>query len=174
MPRNELLTLPNAISALRLLLAPLFLVAARAETRAVLVIAAAASDMLDGWLARRRRMASRAGAIIDPVADRVFVLTALVTLLLEGALSVGQALVLLSRDVMTTIGFVVARSVSWLRPVELRARMAGKVVTVLQVATLLAILLYPRVVPPLVIATGAAAAVSVADYTLALWRARTT
>lgn len=140
----------------------------------MLVVAAAASDMLDGWLARRRRMASRTGAIIDPVADRVFVLTAVVVLLMEGALSLGQTLVLLLRDVMTTVGFIVARSVSWLRPVEFRARMAGKVVTVLQVVVLLAALLRPALVPPLVLATGAAAVISVVDYTVALWRARVT
>ena len=174
MSRNELLTLPNIISVLRLLLAPLFVVAGRAETRVVLVILAAVSDMLDGWLARRKRVASRTGAIIDPVADRVFVLTALVVLLVEGVLSVGQTLVLLLRDVMTTIGFIVARSVSWLRPVEFRARIAGKVVTAFQVVTLLAALLRPALVPPLVLVTGIAAAYSVVDYTLALWRARVT
>jgi len=174
MPRNELLTLPNIISVLRLLLAPFFIMSGRAETRVFLVILAAASDMLDGWLARRRRMASRAGAIIDPVADRIFVLTALVVLLVEGALSVGQTLVLLLRDVMTTIGFIVARGVSWLRPVEFRARIAGKVVTTLQIATLLAALLRQELVPALVLVTGIAAAYSVVDYTLALWRARVT
>lgn len=172
MSRGALLTLPNMVSVTRLVFAPIFFLVPRVEARVALVIAAAVSDMLDGWLARRQHRASRVGALIDPVADRVFVLAAVLTMVLEGALSVRQVAVLLSRDVMTTIGFLVARRVSWLRPVEFRARMPGKAVTVLQIATLLAVLVLPERVGALVVITGIVSVVAVADYTLALWRAR--
>jgi len=172
MSRGALLTLPNMVSVTRLVFAPIFFMVPRVEARVALVLAAAASDMLDGWLARRQLRASRIGALIDPVADRVFVLTAVLTMVLEGALSVGQVAVLLSRDIMTTIGFFVARRVSWLRPVEFRARMPGKVVTVLQVVTLLAALVLPARVGLLVAITGLVSLVAVTDYTLVLWRER--
>src|SRR5690606_1092631 len=172
MSRGALLTLPNMVSVTRLFLAPIFFMVPRVEARVALVIAAAASDMLDGWLARRQRRTSRVGAILDPIADRVFVLTAVLTLVLEGALSVGQVAVLLARDIMTTIGFFVARSVSWLRPVELRARAPGKLVTVLQIVTLLVVLARPASANLLIALTGIVSVVAVADYTLALWRER--
>ena len=172
MSRGALLTLPNMVSVTRLFLAPIFFMVPRVEARVALVVAAAASDMLDGWLARRQRRTSRVGAILDPIADRVFVLTAVLTLVLEGALSVGQVAVLLARDIMTTIGFFVARSVSWLRPVELRARAPGKLVTVLQIVTLLVVLARPASANLLIALTGIVSVVAVADYTLALWRER--
>lgn len=172
MSRGALLTLPNLVSVTRLVFAPLFFLMPRVEARVALVVAAAASDVLDGWLARKQQRTSRVGALIDPISDRVFVLSAVLAMVLEGTLSVGQVAVLLSRDLMTTIGFFVARSVSWLRPVEFRARLAGKLVTVLQIVTLLVALVRPALLPALVAATGIVSLVAVADYTLALWRAR--
>ena len=65
-----------------------------------------------------------------------------------------------------------ARIIPWLRPVDFKARMAGKVVTVLQLAALLAVPLAPRWVGPLVVAIGVTAAVAIVDYTLMLWRSR--
>lgn len=172
MSRGSLFTLPNLISVSRLILAPIFFMVPRVEARVALVIAAAASDILDGWLARRQRQRSRFGAILDPVADRVFVLTALLALVLQGTLSVGQVAVLLSRDIMTTVGFFVARGVSWLRPVEFRARMPGKLVTVLQIVTLLVALVAPGGAYALVVLTGVASVIAVTDYTMVLWRER--
>ena len=172
MRRGTLLTLPNVLSLSRVALVPFFVLAATPAARVAIVGVAALTDLLDGWLARRRRSASRVGAIIDPIADRLFVLAALATLLAEGMLTAWQGALLLSRDVATTIGFFVARSAVRLRRVELRSRLPGKVVTTLQLATLLAVLLRPQLVSPLAVATGVVSAVAVADYTLMLWRGR--
>jgi cardiolipin synthase len=68
----------------------------------------------------------------------------------------------------------VARCIPWLRPVEFKARLLGKVVTVLQLATLAAVLVYPDAVPLLLAGVATASVLSIADYTLALWRARAT
>lgn len=172
MRRESWVTVPNALSLSRLVLAAAFPAVSEPGRRLVLVALAAASDWLDGWLARRGGTASRGGAILDPVTDRVFVLTALSTFLFEGALTGAQYAVLLARDFMTAVGFLVARSVSWLRPVEFKARTLGKVVTALQLAVLFALLLRPDLVAPLVLVVGVASAAAIADYTLALWRAR--
>jgi len=79
---------------------------------------------------------------------------------------------MLSRDIMTAIGFIVARVVTWLRPVHLRARRAGKLVTVLQFIAFVVLLLEPQRVLPLLWLVGLASAYSVLDYTFALWHAR--
>jgi cardiolipin synthase (CMP-forming) len=174
MNRDRLVTLPNAVSMSRLVLAAVFVAARDPIARFALVAVASVTDFLDGWLARRQHATTRSGALIDPIADRVFVFTAVCAFLVEGALSTGSYFILLSRDIMTLIGYVVARSVPWLRTVEFRARWLGKVVTALQLLTLVAVIAVPSAVPALVIVVGAASAASVADYTLTLWRERAT
>lgn len=170
--RSPLRRLPNLLSASRLLLAFGFVLSDGAAARAGYLSAAAATDFLDGWLARRVNAASQWGALIDPIADRFFVLVAVATLLFDGALSTGAYFVLISRDLATAIGFLVARAVPWLRPVVFKARWVGKVVTALQFLALLAALLAPRFLDPLVVLVGVASAWAIVDYTLALWRAR--
>lgn len=169
--RSELKLIPNVLSFSRLVLA-LGFVGAGAEGRVGLIGVAAATDFLDGWVARRVDAASRWGALIDPIADRVFVVVAVSTFLFNGALSTVGYFVMVFRDIATAIGFVVARVVPWLRPVELKARLGGKVVTVLQLMTLLALVLAPRSVTPLLACVAAASAWAIADYALALWRSR--
>jgi len=172
MDRGALFSLPNVVSMSRLLLAAGFVGARGPEERLALIGAASVTDFLDGWLARRRNAATRWGALIDPIADRVFVLAAALAFIASGDLTVLQCVVLLSRDVMTAVGFLVARAVPWLRPVEFKARYAGKLVTGLQLATFVAVVAAPRYVAALVAAVGVASAAAVLDYTLALWRAR--
>ncbi len=174
MSRDRLMTLPNAVSMSRLLLAAGFVAMREPAARVALLIVASITDFLDGWLARRHRSETRAGALIDPVADRLFVFTAVCTFLIEGAISTASCFILISRDIATAIGFLVARSIPWLRAVEFRARWLGKVVTVLQLVTLIAVIVAPGLVPPLVIAVGVTSAASIADYTLTLWRERAT
>ena len=174
MSRERLMTLPNAVSMSRLLLAALFVVRREPTGRFAILLIASATDFLDGWIARRSRLTSRTGALIDPIADRLFVLTALCAYLVEGAISLGAYFTLLSRDIATVIGYVVARSVPWLRDVEFRARWLGKLVTALQLATLMAVIVAPRAVPWLVLVVAAASVASIADYTLTLWRERAT
>ncbi len=174
MSRERLVTLPNAVSMSRLLLAAMFVVLREPMVRVALLVIATATDFLDGWLARRRQAATRSGALIDPIADRVFVLSAVSTYVVEGAITTGAYFTLLSRDIATVIGFFVARTVPWLRAVTFRARLLGKFVTVLQLLTLMAVILAPAAVSALVLIVGAASAASIADYTLTLWRERTT
>jgi phosphatidylglycerophosphate synthase len=174
MSRERLMTLPNAVSMSRLLLAALFVAQREPVTRFALLLIASATDFLDGWIARRRHITSRSGALINPTADRIFVFAALCAYLVEGAISIGAYLTLLSRDIATVIGFVVARSVPWLRDVEFRARWLGKLVTALQLATLMAVIVAPGLVSWLVLVVAAASVASIADYTLTLWRERAT
>jgi CDP-diacylglycerol--glycerol-3-phosphate 3-phosphatidyltransferase len=173
-PRRTLVRLPNLISCSRLVLAAGFVATSETEARVGLIGAAALTDFLDGWLARRANATSRWGALLDPIADRVFVLTVTATFLFTGALSASGCLIVLMRDVATAVGFLVARVIPWLRAVKFQARLGGKVVTVLQLVTLAAVLVYRDVVPVLLAAVAVASVVSIADYTLALWRARAT
>jgi phosphatidylglycerophosphate synthase len=169
---DEWWTLPNAVSLSRVVLAAGFLAAGGNGERVALVGVASFTDFLDGWLARRRNAVTRWGALIDPIADRIFVLAAVTALVLGGELTPLQWGVLLLRDVMTVIGFVTARIIPWLRPVTFRARALGKVVTALQLVTLLVALLQPRAVPVLIVVVGVLSIAATVDYTLLLWRER--
>ena len=170
--RASLRALPNIISSSRVVLAAFFVVADNTDVRLGLVGIAAATDFLDGWLARRARVTSRWGALIDPIADRFFALVAVSTFLFDGMLSTAGYFVMISRDLMTAVGFLVARVIPWLRPVEFKARFSGKLVTVLQLATFVAVLKFPSLVTPGLWLVGITSAYSIADYTFALWRQR--
>ena len=172
MDRRPLLFLPSLISLTRLGMAAAFAMLPSPATRIMLVLAASLTDFLDGWLARRANLATKWGALIDPIADRMFVFTAVCVFLFEGAITTTQYFLLISRDLMTAVGFLVARVVPTLRPIPFRARMSGKIVTTLQLAVLIAILMRPELVHPLVLLVGATSAWAIVDYTLMLWRER--
>lgn len=169
--RVELRRLPNALSLSRLVLAALFIPSGRAG-RIVLICVAAVTDFLDGWIARRTHTATRWGALVDPITDRMFVFVAIVAYVLNGQLTVVEALLLLPRDIATAAAFLVARVVPSLRPVEFKARYPGKIVTVLQLVTLLALVLGATRLTPYIAAVAVASLFAIADYAYAVWRAR--
>ncbi len=146
-PRRTLGTIPNLISVSRVALAAGFVASSATELRVGIIGAAAITDFLDGWIARRARVTSRWGAMIDPIADRFFVLTVVATMLFTGMISTGAYFVLISRDLATAVGFLVAKIIPWLRGVTFQARMSGKVVTVLQLITLVSVLVLPVATP---------------------------
>lgn len=170
--RRVQLVLLHTLSLSRLVFAGIFLMTSDTLLRVGLIAISGLTDVLDGWIARHARLTTRLGALIDPVGDRGFAVTAILALLLDGLLTPVQACLLLVRDVGTAIGFLVTRLVPTFRPVELKARMLGKAVTTLQTVTLLAALLLPKTVPALVATVGVLGLVAVVDYTLAVLRAR--
>src|SRR5690349_6896365 len=173
MPTPRALTAADGVSLSRLLLAAAFVMAGSAAIRLGLIVAAGLSDWLDGWIARRRAETSPLGAIVDPAADRVFIVVVIATLVAEGTLTPVQTLILLARDIVTTAGVVVVRLVARLRSLRLEARFSGKVVTALQFAALVGALVDRRTLPWMLALVAIAAMVSIADYASAAWRART-
>ena len=165
-------TAPNIVSGSRVALAVAFVAVEAAPVRVVLLLIASFSDFLDGWLARRAEITSRFGALLDPVADRLFVMAVVFTFVAEAQLSAWHAAALLFRDVMSLIGWFVARNVRWLRAIPFRARRVGKLVTALQFLALLCVLLYPSLVNALVISAFVLGVIASVDYTLMLWRER--
>jgi cardiolipin synthase len=156
------LNAPNLLSLSRLPLAAAFAFAQAPHARLAILCAAGVTDWLDGRLARRLDQDSQAGALLDPICDKLFAATALAVLLAEGALAGWEALVLLARDIATTTAFLGLLALR--RPVRFRARVPGKAVTVLQVATLAAVTAGVPGVRILVLATGAVSAYAIADY----------
>ena len=97
-------TVPNLLSVLRLLGVPLFLwlvLGPHADAWAVVVLAfAGLSDYADGKIARRFNQSSRLGAMLDPAADRLYILATLIALTIRGVIPVWLAIALPGRDLL--------------------------------------------------------------------------
>jgi cardiolipin synthase len=112
-PEASPLNLPNALTALRLVLAPTFLVlyVQGDRVRALAAFAAAAAtDLLDGLVARVLRQHTRLGAFLDPIADKVLAACALFALAASRRLPLWLPLVVVVRDVFQLAGAAILRS----------------------------------------------------------------
>ncbi len=110
---DRVVTVPNVLSALRLLGVPLFLwliLVPQADALAVVLLAVAGfTDWLDGYLARRWHQISRVGQLLDPVADRLYILATLIGLLIRGIIPLWFVLLLVSRDLILAVVLVVLK-----------------------------------------------------------------
>lgn len=104
---DRVLTVPNLLSVLRLLGVPLFLwlvLVQEADGWAVLVLVVSGlTDYLDGKLARAWNQVSRVGELLDPLADRLYIVSTVVALTIREIIPVWFAVLLLSRDVLMTL-----------------------------------------------------------------------
>ena len=138
---NQLLrhAIPNALSASRIVLGLAFPFVP-AEWRLWVVVVAAITDMFDGLAARWLNAESDTGRLLDPVADKVFVLVLLGTLLAEGAIHPLWFLGLILRDIVVLVGLIytIARR-QWAKGRKMRPSILGKCTTAVQLALLLVI-----------------------------------
>jgi cardiolipin synthase len=106
-------TIPNALSALRLVGVPVFLWLAlgpKADGWAVIVLMVAGfTDYADGKIARRFNLTSRLGELLDPAADRLYILATLAALTVRGIIPIWLAAVLVGRDLVLSGGLLVLR-----------------------------------------------------------------
>lgn len=161
-------TVADLVTALRLPLAVVFPLTESHGWQLAIVAAAATSDFVDGRLARRLGP-SRAGVVLDPVADKLFMLAAFLTVARHGLLNWWEILLVLSRDIVAGLGALGV----WLfgRSMSLPARAGGKAVTVCQLLTLVSYIAESPLVRPLAWATSAIAVYAIWDYGRAAARA---
>lgn len=101
--REELMTVPNMLSILRLLLVPVFLILLLSNNSGwalITLVVASATDYLDGLLARLLNQQTRLGQLLDPAADRLYILATLVGLAYTEHIPVWLPFVIVSRDVL--------------------------------------------------------------------------
>lgn len=153
-------TVADFLSAIRIPLAIAFPFVSN-TWRVIVLAAAAASDLLDGQLARRFG-SSRFGSVIDPVADKLFMAAAFGVVAVSGKLEPYEIVGVLLRDIVATIAFLA--TIFSHRPRAIPARAGGKAVTVAQVLTLLAFLADSPRLKELAWATTAIALYAIWDY----------
>lgn len=121
--------IPNLLSTIRLLLAGLFPFCPEQEW-IWLVLAAGASDFLDGWIARRWHLETWQGGLLDAVADKLFVLSVLVTFVVSGKFSPWLVPGLIARDLaVALIALYAFCSREWASFQKMEARLSGKLAT---------------------------------------------
>jgi cardiolipin synthase len=117
---DRIVTWPNALSVLRLAGVPLFLwllLGPHADILALIVlVASGASDWLDGKLARWLNQASRLGALLDPAADRLYIVATLVAFVLRDIVPWWLAVVLVGKDVLVGLCLPLLRRVGYAPP----------------------------------------------------------
>ncbi len=141
------------------------------QIAALLFLLASLTDTLDGQLARRRKQVSELGKFLDPLADKLFVLSVLVVLVQEGLVAAWVVLVIFSRELLITI----LRSISASQGRVIAATPWGKTKTVTQVGAVVLLILqrpYPAVVPAAWAATAIAVLFTIWSGIDYLWRFR--
>jgi len=111
---DRILTIPNLVTLVRLACIPLFvwlLFGAHRQTAAALLLGVlGATDWIDGFVARRYHQVSNLGKILDPVADRVLMLTAVLAIVIHGAVPVWFAVATLAREVLVSAAVLLLAS----------------------------------------------------------------
>jgi len=142
--REELLNAPNLMTLGRILCIPVFLALLAYENRrnsflAALVFAAAAiSDWLDGWLARVSNKVTTLGKFLDPLADKIIVLSALVMLVRLGRVPVWVVVIILARELLIS-GL---RTIAMSEGLVIAASRGGKWKTSLQLSGIIALMVH--------------------------------
>lgn len=137
------LNLPNAITLFRIFLVPVLVVVilTRFEGKewvgVGVFLVAAASDFLDGWIARRRRQVTPLGKLLDPMADKLLVSGAFISLVEVGVAPAWMVVVIIAREFAVT-GL---RAVAAERGLTIAASTWGKLKMGVQVACIVALLL---------------------------------
>jgi phosphatidylglycerophosphate synthase len=161
-PDAGFLTPANILSLARIPLGLAFLAVHDLRWVAAILAAGAATDLLDGLVARRTGTQTEIGALLDPLCDRVFVFFGLVSFLPTGYLDWAGFVILILRDIFTGGVFVVTRLAG--KHLPFQSRQGGRITTALQVAALFTLILAPGYINLAIMLVGTASVYAILDY----------
>lgn len=140
------INIPNILTIIRILLTPLFVIFLLRDmfSFALLVFSiAAVSDGLDGLLARYFNQYSVLGAYLDPIADKLLLVSAFVSLAVLKIIPPWLTVIVISRDIMIVIGILIFAMTDI--PIEMKPSLVSKCTTVAQLFTIFLTLLDPQI-----------------------------
>lgn len=149
-----MLNLPNFLTLVRILTIPFFLVYLsyhRYLEALIIFIIGGVTDFLDGLTARWMKQETALGAYLDPIADKLLVITSFIMLGLIGGIPLWLSIVVVSRDLLIVMGYAIIYFLVQER-LKVEPTFIGKSSTTLQLITLgvaLAVLHHPGIVDPL-------------------------
>jgi CDP-diacylglycerol--glycerol-3-phosphate 3-phosphatidyltransferase len=140
---QQIMSLPNGVTLLRILAIPLILILLSYVGRghqiltALLFLGAAVTDTLDGYLARRRGMVTTLGKFLDPLADKLLIVTALIALIPARTIPAWMVIVIVGREIAIT-GL---RGIAVTQDIVISASSLGKYKTVFEVTSIFFLIL---------------------------------
>ncbi|MBE9516359.1 MAG: CDP-alcohol phosphatidyltransferase family protein [Proteobacteria bacterium] len=133
--------LPNAITLARIFLVPVLIVVLKQgnyQAALAIFLIAGISDGLDGFIAKRYNMVTHLGAVLDPLADKLLLVSTYVMLTVLGDVPFWLMVAVASRDVLIVGGYLTVTSISG--PVKMQPSWLSKFNTVMQIVLVLIIL----------------------------------
>jgi CDP-diacylglycerol--glycerol-3-phosphate 3-phosphatidyltransferase len=170
------INVPNILTVIRILLVPVLVVALLEKTgsgdlfAAIVFVVASVTDAIDGYLARSRNWVTTFGKLMDPIADKLLIVAALIALVSLGRLEAWVAMVIIAREFAVTVLRV---AVGTQQGTVISASVLGKLKTAVQVAMVLALIAVhgrPLWLELLIYLTVAITVLSGADYFFGLRR----
>jgi CDP-diacylglycerol---glycerol-3-phosphate 3-phosphatidyltransferase len=170
------INVPNILTVIRILLVPVLVVALLENSgsgdlfAAIVFVVASVTDAIDGYLARSRNWVTTFGKLMDPIADKLLIVAALIALVSLGRLEAWVAMVIIAREFAVTVLRV---AVGTQQGTVISASSLGKLKTAVQVAMVLALIAVhgrPLWLELLIYVTVAITALSGADYFFGLRR----
>jgi len=140
--KNHVINLPNTLTAARILLVPFYIVSFlydRFDLALGLFLVASVTDMLDGLIARLRNQYTRFGEILDPIADKVLLISSFIMLSMLHWVPIWLTVAVISRDLIVLTGTMILYLTSGVLTISVT--FLGKLTTVFQVFQLAYILL---------------------------------
>lgn len=140
------MNIPNFLSLMRIILVPvfvIFLIQSEYDKALITFMVAGLTDALDGTLARLLKCQTTLGAYLDPIADKLLLVTSFVTLAVFQIIPSWLAVIVISRDFIILLGIAILTLMSV--AYEIKPAIVGKITTAMQVATIFLALLYKAV-----------------------------
>jgi cardiolipin synthase len=137
-----MLNVPNSLTVLRIVAIPVFLILltdGRSFEALILLVAAGITDAVDGAIARLTNTKTTLGAYLDPLADKLLLVSAFIALAFLDAVPRWLTVIVISRDVLIVIGFFLLFVLTH-RTIEVRPSAFGKATTFFQLASVTAVL----------------------------------
>jgi len=172
------LNLPNALTLLRMFLVPVLVVVLLTRVEGHVYFGAGIfglavlTDYLDGYFARRRNEVTKLGILLDPLADKLLIAAALLSLVEMGLVPAWMVMIILARELAVTA----LRNVAAGKGILIRASVLGKVKMVAQVVAVLMLMLsplHPALRRPGIVVLWIVVLVTIvsgADYFIRFWR----
>ena len=135
------MTVPNLITTIRIILAPIFIIYLLNDQflEAIYVfVIAGLSDGADGLIARLFNQKSRLGAFLDPLADKILLVSAFVVLAVQGHIPSWLAVIVITRDILILLGVLIL--FLYRGHLKIRPSMLSKITTCLQLGTVFLVL----------------------------------
>ena len=137
------INLPNSLTVFRILLVPVFvglLLYQFYDYALAILLIAALTDALDGAIARRRNQRTRLGEYLDPLADKLLLVSAIVTLSVLDYIPVWTVILVVSRDAILLLGTVLANLTD--TAIDIAPTWLGKRTTLVQICYVVAVILF--------------------------------